>query len=142
MYCALDLSKDVGTKHSCEALHVPRASFYRFQDKLNAPSDQPAPSRPAPPLSLTGEERRQVLDTLYCASDFKTKHHVRFMLPYSMKASIFAPLRPCIVSCLRSTVRLGSAGATYRGPIMRNLNCWPQGPTKCGPGTSQNSRVM
>lgn len=61
MNAALSLSHDVGKKGACEALQVPRATFYRFcntgKDKSN--------DRPAPPLSLSPEEKSVVLDILH-----------------------------------------------------------------------------
>jgi hypothetical protein len=46
------LAAHVGKKAACEALSVPRASFYRYMtDKT------PATERPAPPLALSVNER-------------------------------------------------------------------------------------
>jgi putative transposase len=61
MEAAATLGQDVGKKPACEVLGVSRASLYRYI----SPAPEPAAVRPAPPLSLTHEERRQVLDQLY-----------------------------------------------------------------------------
>jgi len=61
MEAAATLGQDVGKKPACEVLGVSRASFYRYI----SPAPEPAAVRPAPPLSLTHEERRQVLEQLY-----------------------------------------------------------------------------
>jgi putative transposase len=61
MNAALSLSHDVGKKDACEALQVPRATFYRFHNTDNDTSND----RPAPPLSLSPEEKRTVLDILH-----------------------------------------------------------------------------
>jgi putative transposase len=61
MGAAITLREDVGTKPACEALGVSRATFYRH---ITAPSEAVC-ARPAPPLSLSREERQEVLDELY-----------------------------------------------------------------------------
>jgi len=55
-----DLANHVGLKSACETLDFPRATFYRNR------KDTPCISmkRPAPPLSLSQEERVSVLDIL------------------------------------------------------------------------------
>lgn len=60
MNAAASLSLDVGKKAACEALEVPRASFYRHLK----PTDS-IPDRPAPPLSLSDTEKGQVLEVLH-----------------------------------------------------------------------------
>lgn len=63
MNTAGSLAKDVGVKSSCDALAVPRASFYRWRDRdKHSTKDN---CRPVPPLSLTGNEREEVLDILH-----------------------------------------------------------------------------
>jgi putative transposase len=66
MEAAVTLSRDVGKKPACEALDVSRATFYRYI----TPAQKPAAVRPAPPLSLTHEERTTVLDEL-CGERFQ-----------------------------------------------------------------------
>jgi len=62
MNTAGSLAKDVGVKSSCDALAVPRASFYRWCDReKHSMKDN---CRPVPPLALTYDERKDVLDTL------------------------------------------------------------------------------
>jgi putative transposase len=56
-----DLSPAVGTARACDALGLPRASFYRgLQPKA------PARERPTPERALSTAERQVVLDTLHC----------------------------------------------------------------------------
>jgi len=63
MNTAGSLSKDVGIKRACDALVVPRASFYRWHDKdKHSMKDN---CRPVPPLALTYDERKEVLDILH-----------------------------------------------------------------------------
>lgn len=64
MNAAINLSAEVGKKPACEALQVPRSSFYRYLGGLNQPVDL-GNHRPAPPLALSSEERQLVLDILY-----------------------------------------------------------------------------
>ena len=61
MNTAGSLAKDVGVKSACDALTVPRASFYRWLDR-DSRKDR---CRPAPPLALTDDERKGVLDILH-----------------------------------------------------------------------------
>lgn len=63
MNAAQELSNDVGIKAACNALDVPRATFYRrfiSENKLRQPTDSPSP-----PLALSSEERREVVDILH-----------------------------------------------------------------------------
>jgi len=62
MAAAKALSYTVGKKAACEALQVPRSTFYRHQapggtDRLK--------NRPRPPLALTEQETQMVIDTLH-----------------------------------------------------------------------------
>ena len=59
---ALALSHDVGKKAACEALRVPRATFYRH---MSPPCSQGERNRPAPVLALTKQERDTVIDILH-----------------------------------------------------------------------------
>jgi putative transposase len=59
------LSKDANVQQACAALAVPRASFYRWrdrQDRNEAPTKQ---RTPAPPLALSDEEEKAILDILH-----------------------------------------------------------------------------
>lgn len=53
----------VGKKAACEALSVSRATFYRYTSD-NPPGNHSS-QRPAPPLSLSGQERQTVIDLLH-----------------------------------------------------------------------------
>jgi putative transposase len=80
MNTASDLSCEIGKKAACEALGVPRATFYRHLDRaLNPCADNG--SRPAPPLSLTGGERQHVVDILH-SEKFQDK------APYEVYATL------------------------------------------------------
>ena len=64
MRAACELSWDVGRKPACEALEVPRATFYRHLDRQCSPQVNDG-LRSTPPLSLTQVERRTVIDILH-----------------------------------------------------------------------------
>ena len=62
MKTAADLSHDVGRKPACEALGVPRATFYRH---IHGKAGKCNGARPKPPLALTPSERHAVIDILH-----------------------------------------------------------------------------
>ena len=57
------LAKDVNIQQACAALAVPRASFYRWQNP--AQDDREKRQRAAPPLALSCEEEKAVLEILH-----------------------------------------------------------------------------
>ena len=57
------LSQDIGKKSACEALAVPRASFYRHRS-CSEPWEEEKP-RPVPVLALSTQERHRVMDLLH-----------------------------------------------------------------------------
>ena len=63
MSAAIGLAKQTSTKAACEALSVPRSSYYREQARRRCPPVKRP--RPAPPLALSPEERTRVLDILH-----------------------------------------------------------------------------
>ena len=63
MSAAFSLSQDVGKKSACEALAVPRATFYRHMSPPE--SFQEEKFRPVPVLTLTDQERKTVIDVLH-----------------------------------------------------------------------------
>ena len=64
MSAAHTLSHDVGKKPACEALRVPRATFYRHMARKLTPHKGNG-SRPVPPLALSPQEKKTVIDTLH-----------------------------------------------------------------------------
>lgn len=61
MTAAKELGEAIGNqKAACDALCVPRASFYRFFEDQG-----PKKERPRPPLALSRDEEQQVLDALH-----------------------------------------------------------------------------
>lgn len=78
MSAALSLSEMVGKKAACNAMTIPRATFYRHQVKKSV--TEPF-KRPAPPLALSSTERQAILDVA---------HEQRFWdaSPYQMYATL------------------------------------------------------
>ncbi len=64
MSAAYTLSHDLGKMPACEALGLPRATFYRYMGR-EASSSQTNGLRPVPPLALSPEERQTVVDILH-----------------------------------------------------------------------------
>ena len=63
MPAVTELAVDVGTSAACQALAMPRASYYRNRRKISAPEG--GPSRPAPARALHLAEREAVLARLH-----------------------------------------------------------------------------
>ena len=80
MNAALTFSNEVGIKAACEAVMIPRASYYRYHATGNNKIDSQT-QRPAPPLALAHDERQKVLDTLH-SERFQDK------APYQVYASL------------------------------------------------------
>jgi len=63
MEAVKNAAPDVGVSGACEALGLPRATFYRHEKIPFGP--QAPPSRPVPDRALGADERDRVLDTLH-----------------------------------------------------------------------------
>jgi putative transposase len=80
MNAAVALSSEVGKKPACEALQVPRASFYRYVAKGKQPVNN-STVKPSPPLALSPEEREMVSGVLHSERfQDKAPHQVFAML--------------------------------------------------------------
>jgi putative transposase len=62
MSAVVSLSPAVGKKSACEALALPRATFYRRMSPESLEEERP---RPVPVLALSKEERKTVIDLLH-----------------------------------------------------------------------------
>lgn len=65
MNVAANLSRDVGKKPACEALGVPRATFYRHTGNRVPATDGRKSTPLIPPLALSSAERQTVVDILH-----------------------------------------------------------------------------
>jgi putative transposase len=63
MIVAESLAFDVNTRQACNALSIPRAGFYRWKNRNDKPDK--VNIRPAPPLALSGEEDKRVMEILH-----------------------------------------------------------------------------
>jgi len=64
MSAVSSLSQDIGRKKACEALALPRATFYRHMSPAAEPLQEETP-RPVPVLALTKLERKTVIEVLH-----------------------------------------------------------------------------
>jgi putative transposase len=62
MDVVIQIEHELGTKLACEALGVPRATYYRH---WRTERPHPKPRRPPPPRALSRAEREQVLEQLH-----------------------------------------------------------------------------
>ena len=63
MTAVTELAVDVGTSAACQALTLPRASYYRDRRKIGSPTV--TASRPSPARALAPAEREAVLSRLH-----------------------------------------------------------------------------
>lgn len=61
MKAAKNLSKKVGTRQACKVLGLSHATFYRWLQPQGT-----LKTRPTPPLALSSQERRNVIELLHC----------------------------------------------------------------------------
>jgi len=64
MMAVLELAPVIGKAAACDALAVPRASFYRRRARNDRPC-QARPARPRPGRALSEQQRQGVLDVLH-----------------------------------------------------------------------------
>ena len=60
----IPLSTEVGIKAACDALNVPRSTFYRHSSP-DAANGKKASKKPSPPLALNKAEQQAILDLLH-----------------------------------------------------------------------------
>src|SRR5207245_2852093 len=63
MVAVTELASEVGTSAACQALCMPRPSYYRDRGKISFPAE--TESRPTPPRALRPVERETVLSRLH-----------------------------------------------------------------------------
>jgi hypothetical protein len=92
MAAVAELANDVGTSAACQALCMPRASYYRDVHKTS--SSKVSASRPSPARALRPAERNAVLARLH-ENVSRIVLPLLFMRRRSMKGNITARFAPC-----------------------------------------------
>ena len=64
MKAACQLGNDAGRKAACEALQIPRATFYRHIKRPDKPASDTVGEPTVPPLALSQPERQNVIKIL------------------------------------------------------------------------------
>ena len=132
MAAVSELASDVGTSAACQALCMPRASYYRDRRKTSSPAV--TASRPSPARALQPAERETVLAHL---------HGERFQ--DRSPAAVYATLldEGQYHCSIRTMYRLLSQRGESRERrdqltirLIRNQNCWLPLPISSGAGTS------
>jgi len=104
MAAAASLADTVGKKAACQALAVPRATFYRHTAEKSR-SGANLSRRPAPPLALSPQERQKVLDIA---------HEERFWdsSPYQIYATLLD--EGCYIASISTFYRVLAANREVR----------------------------
>ena len=97
MAAVSELASEVGASAACQALCLPRASYYRVRRKTSFPEE--TVSRPLPARTLRPAERESVLACLH-QERFQDRSPAA-VYATSMKGNISAPSAACIV-CSRN----------------------------------------
>jgi putative transposase len=102
MEATVSLGRMIGKKSACDAMTIPRATFYRHQDKRTVTN---ICRRPAPPLALSPNEQQVILDVA---------HEKRFWdaTPYQMYATLLDEGR--YLASVRTIYRVLSANNEVR----------------------------
>ena len=102
MDATVSLSRMIGKKPACDAMAIPRATFYRYQGKRSVTN---ICRRPAPPLALSPKERQAILEVA---------HEKRFWdaTPYQMYATLLDEGR--YLASVRTIYRVLSANNEVR----------------------------
>ncbi len=90
------LSETVGVARACEALAIPRSSFYRWR----RPSERKP--RPTPPRALDVTEREEVRSVLN-SEEFADQAPAQVYAALLDRGSTCARCAPCTVSSKRTT---------------------------------------
>jgi putative transposase len=105
MAAVAELASDVCTIAACQALCMPRASYYRDGRKTSSPAA--SASRPSPARALCPAEQDAVLARLH-EERFQDRSPAAVYATSLDEASITARFAPCI-ACSTNTARFASA---------------------------------
>jgi len=94
MVAATELAVDVGTSAACQALALPRASYYRDRRKAAVPAV--VTLRPSPARALRPAEREAVLSRLHEERFQDRSAAAVYATLLAMKGNITVPSERCI----------------------------------------------
>ena len=117
MAAVTELATIAGIRAACQALALPRASYYR---KLHPGSSASPTSRRPPARALRPEERQTVLACLH-EERFQVALPPLLMRRCSMKERITARSAPCI-GCSRNTTNRTNAAISWFIRLTRSPN--------------------
>lgn len=137
MEATVSLSRMIGKKSACEVMTIPRATFYRHQDKRRVTKIY---RRSAPPLALSPKEQQGILDVA---------HEKRFWdaTPYQMYATLLdegrylASIRT-IYSVLSANNEVRERRKQVSRPHYQKPELLATAPIRSGPGISPSSKVQ
>lgn len=128
-----ELAPSIGVSQACAVFAFPRSSLYRRR----RPHVTSQRSHPAPPRSLSAEERATVR-AVRGENALPTRPRMRSMPRCWMRRFISAPSARCIGFCMRWRKCRNAALNCAIRPIP-NPSCWRRRLTGSGPGISPNS---
>ena len=130
MKAASELGQEVGKKAACEALGVPRATYYRHVSNKSSKGV----SQINPPLALSESEQQQVLDELHSERFQDRSPREVYAVLLDEGRYLCPPPGPC-TAYWTNIMRSRSAGNRLVEPIIKNPNCLPLDLTRYGHGT-------
>ena len=133
MNITASLACEVGIRPACNALDVSRAGFYRWRHPR-----EKEPSRRLPPLSLSFEERNEVLDILH-AGRFIDKAPRGIYAALLDEKSYLCSVRT-MYRILEKEGELKERRRQVSRPRYAKPEILARAPTKRGAGTSRSSR--
>ena len=130
------LAKTVNVKQACAALAVPRASFYRWKDP--AEDDREENQRSVPPLALSDEEERAVLEILH-SDRFVDQAPLEVYNTLLDEGHYLCSVRT-MYRILEKHEEVRERRISFLTPITRSPSCLLRRPINSGPGTLRSSK--
>jgi hypothetical protein len=136
MDAVAQLSSTVGVESACDALGVPRASFYRRRPRFGPPLEESLPApviRPIPDRALSAGEREGVLAVL-------NSERFQDCAPAAIHATLLDDGQ-YLCSVRKRMAARANAAINSSIPSTGSRNFWPRLPISCGAGISPNCVV-
>jgi putative transposase len=131
MGAVTELASKVGTRAACQALRMPRASYYRDRRKTFSPAE--TASRPSPSRSLGPAEQETVLARLH-EERFQDRSPAAVYATLLDEGEYLCSIRS-MYRLLRRNGRPVNVAISWPTRPTRNQNCWLRLPTNSGVGT-------